>query len=70
MFIVCSSMGKKTVYGFCFLYMICKRIPIVGGNSLDLHRLFVEVTSRGGIEKVTSNFMVPLSKKFLKLCFV
>ncbi|CAN8321748.1 unnamed protein product [Cochlearia groenlandica] len=28
------------------------RIPIVGGNSLDLHRLFVEVTNRGGIEKV------------------
>ncbi|KAF8402100.1 hypothetical protein HHK36_013052 [Tetracentron sinense] len=27
-------------------------IPIVGGKELDLHRLFVEVTSRGGIEKV------------------
>ncbi|OVA03641.1 ARID/BRIGHT DNA-binding domain [Macleaya cordata] len=27
-------------------------IPIIGGNELDLHRLFVEVTSRGGIEKV------------------
>jgi len=28
------------------------RIPIIGGKELDLHRLFVEVTSRGGIEKV------------------
>ncbi|KAI4389690.1 hypothetical protein MLD38_001890 [Melastoma candidum] len=27
-------------------------IPTVGGKSLDLHRLFVEVTSRGGLEKV------------------
>ncbi|KAK9288775.1 hypothetical protein L1049_017239 [Liquidambar formosana] len=27
-------------------------IPIVGGKELDLHRLFVEVTSRGGIEKI------------------
>ncbi|EYU31429.1 hypothetical protein MIMGU_mgv1a018443mg, partial [Erythranthe guttata] len=26
--------------------------PIVGGRDLDLHRLFVEVTSRGGITKV------------------
>ncbi|XP_074573846.1 high mobility group B protein 15-like [Curcuma longa] len=28
------------------------RVPTVGGKELDLHRLFVEVTSRGGIEKV------------------
>lgn len=28
------------------------KIPVIGGTSLDLHRLFVEVTSRGGIEKV------------------
>ncbi|GFQ00295.1 high mobility group b protein 10 [Phtheirospermum japonicum] len=28
------------------------RIPTLGGNNLDLHRLFLEVTSRGGIEKV------------------
>ncbi|XP_071706373.1 high mobility group B protein 15-like [Rutidosis leptorrhynchoides] len=28
------------------------KIPIVGGRDLDLHRLFVEVTSRGGIKKV------------------
>ncbi|KAJ0693978.1 putative transcription factor & chromatin remodeling ARID-HMG family [Helianthus annuus] len=28
------------------------KIPIVGGKDLDLHRLFMEVTSRGGIKKV------------------
>eukprot|EP00262_Sarcandra_glabra_P013751 TRINITY_DN3879_c0_g2_i1.p1 TRINITY_DN3879_c0_g2~~TRINITY_DN3879_c0_g2_i1.p1 ORF type:complete len:328 (-),score=55.18 TRINITY_DN3879_c0_g2_i1:22-1005(-) len=27
-------------------------VPTLGGKSLDLHRLFVEVTSRGGLEKV------------------
>lgn len=28
------------------------KVPKLGGKSLDLHHLFVEVTSRGGIEKV------------------
>ncbi|CAA0818542.1 High mobility group B protein 10 [Striga hermonthica] len=28
------------------------RVPTLGGNQLDLHRLFLEVTSRGGIEKI------------------
>ncbi|KAF8409822.1 hypothetical protein HHK36_005901 [Tetracentron sinense] len=27
-------------------------VPTIGGKPLDLHRLFVEVTSRGGLEKV------------------
>lgn len=27
-------------------------VPIIGGKELDLHRLFTEVTSRGGFEKV------------------
>ncbi|CAN6478041.1 unnamed protein product [Victoria cruziana] len=27
-------------------------VPIMGGKALDLHQLFVEVTSRGGLEKV------------------
>ncbi|KAM7488774.1 hypothetical protein LguiB_026258 [Lonicera macranthoides] len=27
-------------------------IPVIGGRDLDLHRAFVEVTSRGGIERV------------------
>ncbi|CAN8270138.1 unnamed protein product [Cochlearia groenlandica] len=28
------------------------RFPAVGGSTLDLHRLFIEVTSRGGIDRV------------------
>uniref|UniRef100_A0AAU6NDV1 High mobility group protein n=1 Tax=Populus davidiana x Populus alba var. pyramidalis TaxID=1550601 RepID=A0AAU6NDV1_9ROSI len=32
----------------------CK-VPTVGGKALDLHHLFVEVTSRGGIEKVITD---------------
>ncbi|KAL9237826.1 hypothetical protein vseg_012329 [Gypsophila vaccaria] len=28
------------------------KIPVIGGRELDLHKLFVEVTSRGGIEEV------------------
>lgn len=34
------------------LYYFQFRVPTVGGSTLDLHRLFLEVTSRGGIEKV------------------
>ncbi|KAJ6894953.1 hypothetical protein NC652_028632 [Populus alba x Populus x berolinensis] len=30
-------------------------VPTVGGQALDLHHLFVEVTSRGGIEKVITD---------------
>ncbi|ESQ29900.1 hypothetical protein EUTSA_v10011675mg [Eutrema salsugineum] len=61
------------------------KIPIVGGNRLDLHRLFVEVTSRGGIEQVikdrkckevigTFNFKMTnaafvLKKYYLKMLF-
>ncbi|WOL01422.1 high mobility group B protein 15 [Canna indica] len=30
-------------------------VPIIGGKDLNLHRLFVEVTSRGGIEKVIAD---------------
>lgn len=33
------------------------RIPIIGGKELDLHRLFVEVTSRGGLEKVSWEYV-------------
>ncbi|XP_010462418.1 PREDICTED: putative high mobility group B protein 11 [Camelina sativa] len=29
--------------------------PVVGGNNLDLHRLFIEVTSRGGLEEVIND---------------
>ena len=36
-----------------FFYAFCLyRVPTVGGKGLDLYRLFVEVTSRGGLEKV------------------
>lgn len=31
------------------------RVPTIGGNRLDLHRLFLEVTSRGGIDKVVKD---------------
>jgi len=27
------------------------RVPIIGGKDLDLHQLYKEVTSRGGIDK-------------------
>ncbi|XP_051133659.1 high mobility group B protein 10-like [Andrographis paniculata] len=37
---------------FHLRYGIKFRVPTLGGNRLDLHRLFLEVTSRGGIEKV------------------
>ncbi|ONK58301.1 uncharacterized protein A4U43_C09F10760 [Asparagus officinalis] len=30
-------------------------IPTIGGRELDLHQLFVEVTARGGIEKVIAD---------------
>jgi ARID/BRIGHT DNA binding domain len=32
------------------------RIPIIGGKDLDLHKLFKEVTHRGGIQKVKEIF--------------
>ncbi|XP_034679106.1 high mobility group B protein 10 isoform X3 [Vitis riparia] len=32
-------------------------VPTTGGKALDLHRLFVEVTSRGGLEKVHNAFL-------------
>ncbi|KAJ6809456.1 high mobility group B protein 15-like [Iris pallida] len=42
-----NTLGKvHAVMGTKFM------IPTIGGRELDLHRLFVEVTSRGGIEKV------------------
>ncbi|PAN05398.1 hypothetical protein PAHAL_1G176200 [Panicum hallii] len=33
---------------YCFFV----RVPIIGGKDLDLHQLYKEVTSRGGIDKV------------------
>lgn len=39
---------------------LCCRVPRIGGKALDLHRLFVEVTLRGGLEKVYQNLLVSL----------
>lgn len=43
-------------------YASC-RIPVIGGKDLDLHHLFVEVTSRGGIGRVMLKFCPVLWKK-------
>ncbi|KAL7209610.1 hypothetical protein ACSBR1_031214 [Camellia fascicularis] len=55
---VAIELGKELVY-YCFhainafvSFMGVSWIPIIGGKDLDLHRLFVEVTTRGGIEKI------------------
>jgi hypothetical protein len=34
------------------------RIPPLGGVAVDLHLLYVEVTNRGGLEKVIHCFLV------------
>jgi hypothetical protein len=39
-------------YAFCFY-----RVPTIAKRIIDLHRLFVEVTSRGGVEKVWLLFL-------------
>ncbi|XP_072981245.1 high mobility group B protein 15-like isoform X3 [Typha angustifolia] len=44
--------GTKFILVLVFIFT---RIPTIGGRELDLHRLFVEVTSRGGIEKVIAD---------------
>ncbi|KAK9269794.1 hypothetical protein L1049_001572 [Liquidambar formosana] len=41
-----SLQGFHSSFGTKFM------VPTIGGKALDLHRLFVEVTSRGGLEKV------------------
>lgn len=45
------------------VYYSC-RIPKLGGNDLDLHLLYKEVTSRGGLEQV---FLpaIPISHRLL-----
>lgn len=55
--------------------MIYSRIPVIGGKELDLHVLYVEVTRRGGYEKVnhfTSWFFFNTTSSLfsvLNLCF-
>ncbi|XP_075505637.1 high mobility group B protein 10-like isoform X2 [Primulina tabacum] len=45
-------MKLVSIYIHTRIYSFAVRVPTIGGNRLDLHQLFVEVTSRGGIEKV------------------
>ena len=43
------------MFSCCVLFLlviISLRIPVIGGKELDLHVLYVEVTERGGYEKV------------------
>ncbi|XP_044472807.1 high mobility group B protein 10 [Mangifera indica] len=47
-----SDLFWATLKAFHKSFGIKFKIPTVGGKELDLHRLFVEVTSRGGLEKV------------------
>lgn len=47
-----SDLFLATLKSFLKSAGIKFKIPTVGGRELDLHRLFVEVTSRGGLEKV------------------
>ena len=42
--------AQLRIYGLLMFWL--DRVPVVGGKALDLHQLFVEVTSRGGLEKV------------------
>ncbi|KAL7103277.1 hypothetical protein ACP275_08G169800 [Erythranthe tilingii] len=43
---------RQKLHNFHVFYGTKFRVPTLGRNPLDLHRLFLEVTSRGGIEKV------------------
>ncbi|KAJ0101594.1 hypothetical protein Patl1_03674 [Pistacia atlantica] len=47
-----SDLFWATLKAFHKSFGIKFKVPTVGGKELDLHRLFVEVTSRGGLEKV------------------
>lgn len=40
------------VIHFSIIWVHILRIPVIGGKELDLHILYVEVTRRGGFEKV------------------
>lgn len=44
----------------CVLLSGLRRIPKLGGNDLDLHLLYVEVTSRGGLEQVPCSSLLYL----------
>lgn len=47
-----SELFRKTLEAFHRSFGTKFSVPTIGGKALDLYRLFVEVTSRGGLEKV------------------
>lgn len=62
-----QSLFYLPVHPFPFLTLVLSmyascRIPVIGGKDLDLHHLFVEVTSRGGIGRVMLKFCPVLWK--------
>ncbi|CAA0382278.1 High mobility group B protein 10 [Arabidopsis thaliana] len=50
-----SALFWEKLRAFLGLTSKTMKVPTVGGNTLDLHRLFIEVTSRGGIERVVKD---------------
>lgn len=56
-FVTSKNMSCFSPFQFLFWHLnFCCRIPVIGGRDVDLHRLFVEVTSRGGLAKVSSGY--------------
>lgn len=49
------------VYGFVVLTMNgLRRIPKMGGKDLDVHLLYREVSSRGGLQAVSFLLLLPV----------
>lgn len=57
----------SSMFLLTLLILGSSRIPVIGGKELNLHRLFVEVTSRGGFGKVMLMFYIDLSRKLNNL---
>ncbi|KAK3024325.1 hypothetical protein RJ639_043007 [Escallonia herrerae] len=52
----CTSVNNGSMFKtFPSKRLLSMVVPTIGGKTLDLHRLFVEVTSRGGILKVLTD---------------
>ncbi|CAK8564742.1 unnamed protein product [Lathyrus sativus] len=47
-----ANLFRETLQSFHDSFGTKLKIPTIGGKPLDLHHLFIEVTSRGGVEKV------------------
>ncbi|XP_057468820.1 high mobility group B protein 9-like isoform X1 [Actinidia eriantha] len=43
-----------TALGTKYIFFVHVRVPVIGGKDLNLHVLYVEVTQRGGFDKVVS----------------